>query len=96
MKRKRNSSVNERAEGSNEDERNPIIKQGRLRSDPIQVENKISIIGLSENEIEIKIKLEASPDSWNNLFALGFGDPETLGKLIFINFIQPVKEFINR
>lgn len=96
MKSSKDSSVIDKTKRSIGDKQKPIIKPGRLIDDPIQLENKISIIGLSENEIEIKIKLEASPDSWNNLFALGFGDPETLGKLLFINFIQPVKEFINR
>lgn len=109
MKRKKDFSIIEEIEGDPAQEipirrfklQDPCdgyegcIHRGRLISDPIKVEGEIKIPRLNPTE-EIELKIEASPDNWEKLYSLGISDPEGLVQGIFLNFIEPGFQCVNR
>jgi len=110
LRRKKDFLIVEDIEGDLEHDEIPIIrfklqdaneekdsiKLGKLKADPIKIKGKIPDINglLDKDEIELEIK--ASPDDWEKLYILGISDPQKLGQTIFLNFAEPVWEYINR
>ena len=69
----------------------PLIRTGRTKKDPTKAIGEIPGDPESHQDT-IKLTMVASPADWDNLYILGVTDPERLGRAIFLNFAEPVKD----
>ena len=69
----------------------PLIRAGRTKKDPMKAIGEIPGDPESHQDT-IKLTMVASPADWDNLYLLGLADPERLGRAIFLNFAEPVKD----